>query len=181
MAVVNIVPYRQLPWGGGTGLGRPTGMWVGVATAIHDGTGGVAEAAIQFQAAGDPLQALLFHLGQVWLSKSGITTAQDFQLKTQEMGWGPGAGVGFSWQMNLAGRFLDAVSGGSEIAAPWDELPKNILLGTPLPSVDPAILELIVDNSNGDTHTLMAMGYYWNQTALAALGAPRLPEGALWG
>lgn len=179
MSVSNVVPIRRLPWGGGTGLGRPDGMWVGVATALGDGSGGIIEAQLQFQAAASPLQALLYHLGQCFVVKSGIASAEAFQLKTQLMGWGPEV---FSWQVNMNMLSLTAASGLTEVAAPYNQLPKNILLGTPLADAsDPAVLEAINRNVTGDNLTLAAMGYVWSQVALAQPGAPRLPEGNLWG
>lgn len=181
MAVSNIVPIRRLPWGGGTGLGRPTGLWVGVATVIMDVSGGNAEAQLQFQAAADPLQALLYHVGQLYIIFSGNGSTRTVNLKTQEMGWGPGTGVGFSWQTNLGINMPASAAGFGEVAAQLNHIPKNILLGTPLASTDPAVLEAISDNVNGDTLTLAAMGYVWSQTALGEAGGPRIPEGSPWG
>lgn len=181
MSVSNIVPIRRLPWGGGTGQGRPSGMWIGVATVIMDASGGIAEAQIQFQAASDPLQALMYHVGQMYVTISGGTAAANYQVKSNAMDWGPGSGGGFPWQHNFVVQSLGGVVGGSESPGIWRDSGKNILLGTPLAEVDPAVLEAIGVNTNGDTLTLTAMGYVWSQTALSEPGAPLLPEGSPWG
>lgn len=182
MAVSNIVPIRFLPWNVGVRPGDPSGMWVGVASVIMDASGGVAEAQLQFQAAGSPLQAILYHVGQLFVNVPGNFNVGEVQIKTQEMGWGPGAalGTGFPWQVNIGATTIND-AGTSETALPWNQVPKNILLGTPLPSSDPAVLEAIHANVDGDILTLAALGYWWSQRALGEVGAPRLPEGAIWG
>lgn len=177
MTIVNLEPIQRLPWAGGTGVGRPTGLWIGSSTVIMNVSGGLANAQLQFQAAASPLQALLYHVGQIWVIQSGVSTTRRFVVKTQEMGWS-----GLSWQTNFT---VDTATAGSptgfaEISAPVNQLPKNILLGTPLPSTDPAIIEAIGQNVDGDTLTLFCMGYVWSQTALNEAGGPRLPEGSLW-
>lgn len=179
MSVVQINPIQRLPWGGSTGVGRPTGIWTGTATAIMDASGGDAQAQLQFQAAGDALQALLYHLGQWFVVFSGQTTARTLTLQTQEMGWGDSTffsgTFGFSVQLPMVAR-----SGGGSLGVNPRDAFRNALLGVPLRSVDPAILEIVGENIDGDTLSLNAMGYYWDQTTIAQLGAPRLPEGALW-
>jgi len=182
MAVENSNPIQRLPWAGGTGTGRPSGMWSGVVTTIMDASGGLAAGGLVFQEAGDPLNAILYHLGQFFIIVSGAAGNQQAQLKTNGMGWGDQTSFSGSFQFNQTMLLPAAPSGGAEVATTGHgSAGRSWLLGVPLRSVDAAELQANVANVNGDTLTLAALGYYWDQTALAQLGAPRLPEGNIWG
>jgi hypothetical protein len=139
-----------------------------------DASGGVAEAKIVFQFAADPLQGLVYHLGQAYVTVSGAAGAVAYTMKTASMGYG---GLPFALAMtgSLVQTQTEANLNGDEVTGM-----KNHLLGMPMATGDDATLECAVINTNGDVLLFTAMGYVWSQLAIGQAGFPKLPPGAIW-
>ncbi len=174
MAIENSVGVQRLPWGGHESGGLPSGIWRASNTVVMDGSGGLAEAKLIFQFAADPLQGLVYHLGQLWITISGSVAAQVAIIKTASMGY---ANVGFGFDMQV-----QLILGNTENhPEPRDVAGmRNHLLGMPMTTGDDATLEVATNNVNGDVLLVTAIGYVWSQLAIGQAGFPQLPPGALW-
>lgn len=177
MSVENSIGVQRLPWAGHEAAGLPSGMWRASNTVVMDASGGNAEAKIVFQFAADPLQGLVYHLGQAWVTVSGAAGDVNFVLKTASMGY---AGVAFA--LAIFGTLTRlALTNEANVRAEDARGLRGHLLGMPVTTGDDATLEVIVPNVDGDVLLLTTIGYVWSQLAIGQAGAPRLPDGALWG
>jgi len=177
MAVNLTVNVERLPWRQGL-----VGVWRGSDSVTHDASGGSAQVDIIFKEAGGPLGALLYSLESITLFQSGIATDVTAALVTSNLGYLRGGlipGGNFVWQRTFVLRAAGTTTT-SVITSEAAEACRGAILGVPLTVAGESRLRFQLPNTNGDTSTMVALGYVWDQRAITGPEGPRRPVNGIF-
>ena len=176
MAVVTQQPVRRLFFGGSPTPGLPTGIWSALVTSTSDGTGGNNVASILFHLSGEPIGALLYHLGECHIIMTSAAASRAMGIQGQNLGR-DGIQFRYTAQFTLP-RFVDT---GEASLEPADALGlRGILLGSPLFAGSTSSLDFETVNTDTEAVIVSARGYVWDQGALSVPGGPRMPANGLY-
>jgi hypothetical protein len=131
---------------------------------------------MNFQDALSPLQALLYHLGQV-AAQMGDTTADVNVAIETNLGRN-----GVTWRLtHVVEMVAEAAFGISAIRARDSKAMQGYVLGSPQNAVVAAPITFRTPNINLVSFTCYARGYVWEQEAIQRPGGPRLPPDGPFG
>lgn len=131
---------------------------------------------LNFQDALSPLQALMYHLGQVSAQMGDTTADVKVNIETNL------GRDGVTWRLTHSVEMIAEVAFGiSTLRARDSKAMQGYILGSPANAVVAAPITFRTPNINLVSFTCYASGYVWDQEALQRPGGPRLPQDGPFG
>jgi len=171
MSVVGAVPIEFRRFSGYLDPRYPLGQWFGVSVIEGDATGGTASVTIDFVASTQVSRAtVLYNLEELSISR-----------EVQGSAFMRFLALNFSRPTSFAARHQysldirqDAVGGGSAMD-PKEAAFLPLFLGTQRDIGTTVQIAIIDGNSDGNTITMEAWGYYWSPRSVLIDGGPQRP------
>lgn len=171
-SVMAIRPFR-----GYADTGLPAGFWVFENVVVGDGSGGVAEVAVQFQAGGRSAPSLYWSLEQINVHSTDNATTRQVQMLVSNMDpippLGPAINLARAWALTLAITPVTSALVDRDNPAP-------VFLGAPRDNALESSLRIADTNTLGAVLTLHAQGYFWSPGGINSEGGIRRPADGLY-
>lgn len=166
---------RYYPFPGYRAPNLPAGMWAGVDAVTGNVSGGTMSVDLIFQPTSQPITGRMFSLEQIAVS-SELNSAAAADLSSIALG----RASNITFDSLHANMPLVAGSALARIAARDLVAIKGWFLGQQNRNSTEARLRFSTANSDGDTMTFQAEGYWWDVRSLNVEGGPQRPATGMY-